>query len=83
ARSGNTADHAEKPLLTLLKNTAHNAERKLLKHTPFVFVHSYSPVRIHSSVHPFLPFPHPFPPRVRSHPLDRVPTVGPGGIRIR
>ncbi|MBQ1513269.1 MAG: hypothetical protein IIZ50_03080, partial [Bifidobacterium sp.] len=32
ARSGNTADHAEKPLLTLLKNTAHNAERKLLKH---------------------------------------------------
>ncbi|WP_165365367.1 hypothetical protein, partial [Bifidobacterium pseudolongum] len=33
ARSGNTADHAEKPLLTLLKNTAHNAERKLLKHS--------------------------------------------------
>ena len=44
---------------------------------PLVF-----PVRIHSSVHPFLPFPHPFPPRVRSHPLDRVPTVGPGGIRM-
>ncbi|RYQ75653.1 hypothetical protein, partial [Bifidobacterium pseudolongum] len=41
ARSGNTADHAEKPLLTLLKNTAHNAERKLLKHKqPSVRAHA-------------------------------------------